>query len=492
MRTLCWRTPVLVILLCSAMSHVAQAQTDLHVYVLKVASACSIGSCAVDLETVSPASTGDDQDLGPIRATDGSFPAIITIALSPVNQLYGSDGSQLFSIETSCPQSICAARAIGAPASLQGDVIRGLTFDPSGTLYAGTRAGRLLKVNVKTGSVSTVHDFGAATPNLPGKFAQGFGFEGGLAFGPNGGLYASVFACPHCQYLADPGPLPDGMALMMPQFTSAKILVENAGFVALRGLVFVAVQEAGSSPILLATAEAQPAGGACAGSGTLLSFDSPPAAAHLVRCLSFQALGATANPVLPPLIASVTLRAKVSPGARQIVVVRVSPDTVTRLVVAFPNGDTLTRKQIADTSGRATFSFIQPRSKIARFSNRALVTVSVGSGQNQSSEQYPYRVLFGSMDVAVSPRETVAGSRVKVYVHTWPNRMVEIDLLYPSSRLVRLSRKTGQGGWLSARQQIEPGAVSGSRRTVAVIAFLARGPSSVSASTSFVVQQSGR
>jgi hypothetical protein len=203
-------------------------------------------------------------------------------------------------------------------------------------------------------------------------------------------------------------------------------------------------------------------------------------------------LGATANPILPPLIASVTLRAKVRPGARQVVVVRASPDTVTRMVVDFPNGDTFSRKQISDTSGRASFKFIQRGSKIARFNNRALVTVSVGSGQNQLTEQYPYRVLFGSMDVAVSPRGAIVGSRVKVYVHTWPNRMVEIDLLYPNSRLVRLSRKTGRGGWLSAHQRIQPGAVSGNRRTVAVIAFLANGPSSVSASTSFVVQRSGR
>jgi hypothetical protein len=208
--------------------------------------------------------------------------------------------------------------------------------------------------------------------------------------------------------------------------------------------------------------------------------------------LAFQATGATANPILPPLIASVRLKSRVHPGHLQVVVVRVSPDTVTRLVVVFPNGDTLTRRQIADTSGQATFSFVQPRSKIGRFSSRALVTVSVGSGQNQSSEQYGYKVLFGSIDVVASPRDIAPGSRVRLYVHTWPNRKVSIALLYPNSRLRKISRKTGAGGWLSASQRVLSGAVSANRRTVTVVALLSKGPLWVSASTSFDILALGR
>jgi hypothetical protein len=411
--------------------------------------------------------------------------------MSPDNRLFGSDGSQLFAIDTSCAQSICTARPIGIPVAQAEDSINGLTFHPNGTLYAGTQAGKLLKVNPKTGAISTVHDFGTGTGYLTAQFNQGFGFEGGLAFGPNGGLYATVAPCPQCTTVGAAS-ADSGVAVIMAPFKTAKVEVQDAGFVAMRGLVFVGGEEAGSSPVLLGTVQAQPPGSACGENGAIVTFDTPTSAPTLARCLSFQSTGATANPILPPLIASVTLRPKVHPGHRQVVIVRVSPDTVTRLVVVFPNGDTLTRRQIADTSGRATFSFVQPRSKIGRFSSRAQVTVSVGSGQNQSSEQYGYKVLFGSIDVVASPREVAAGSLVHLYVHTWPNRKVSIALLYPNSRLLKTSRKTGAVGWLSTQQRVLTGAVSGTRRTVAVVALLSKGPLWVSASTSFDIRVAGQ
>lgn len=487
--------PLVVFLLQSAFlaPPVAHAQANVHVYALKDSGSCDVGSaCPVDLVSLAVGAGSQDRDLGVLESPQGDAVPLHALALSPHSQLFGTDGGNLYKVNVLCPQLNCTTTLVHSVKLPAGDNITALAFHPDGRMFAGTRAGRLIVVDPKTGNVRGAHDFGASDSRLPGNFSRGFGFDGGLVFGSNGALYATVIACPSCTPATEGATPHDALALMPPSaFSRAAIVSPDLGFAAVHGLVFVAGESAGSTPVLLGTTGAQPAGSACASSGAVVRLQATGGSGRLMRCLGFAVIGAAANPILPPLIASVSFRRVVHPGRRQIVNVRASPDTVTRLVVTFPNGDSLVKKVIAGTAGRARFSYVQRASEISRWSSKAHMRVVVGSGQTETSERFTYRIALGAIDAAVTPRIADAGSGVTVYVHTWPHRRVLAYLLFPNGRVQQLKGRTGGAGWAALHGRLRINTVVSGSRTIEVIALLARGPVRISTATSLVIGTRG-
>jgi hypothetical protein len=176
----------------------------------------------------------------------------------------------------------------------------------------------------------------------------------------------------------------------------------------------------------------------------------------------------------------------------QTVQIVVSPVTVTRMIVNFPNGDTLSRKQISDTTGAATFSFLQTASKITKGGAIASVRIEVGSGGTLTSDVYRYHIGFGTIDAVVKPRTASPGDSYTIFVHTWPHRRVLVYLLYPDSHVVNLVGTTGAEGWATFRRRLNQGALVGHDDHIQVIAILNPGPLKDSTTTSLGVTAQGQ
>jgi hypothetical protein len=470
----------------------AQSETDVHVYALGAGTSCGTTTrCPVELVALAPGVGGSDSVLGRIQTSTGASPAISSIALSPDNHVYGVGGRHLYSIDTACTASVCLAKSLGTASALGTDTIAGMTFNPDGRLFAGTAGGKLVTLSTQNGQSTLVHDFGGQQPDVPAPYSGGLVFHGGLAFGLKGILYATVVPCAACAPASE-SPQHDGLiAIAQPTFTDLTVVSRDIGFPAVDGLVFVAGADAGSPPVLLGTTLGPAADAGCA-TGSALVRLSADGTGTLARCASLPLEGATANPILPPLIISVKLHSSVQARATQVVQAEVSPVTLTRMTVSFPNGDTFTRKQISDTLGTVIFKFTQSASKVARRSNTARVRIDVGSGGTLTSDVYAYHIGFASVDAVVSPRSAAPGDGFTIYVHTWPRRSLLVYLLYPNSHVFELVGRTGASGWASFHRTVDRGALYGSADSIQIVAVLNPGPLKDSATTSLGVSAPGQ
>jgi hypothetical protein len=463
-----------------------------RVYALGVTTPCgTTGRCPAELVALAPVIGGSDSVLGNIQTSSGAMPAMTSIALAPDDRLYGMAGSRLYTINTACPGAVCKAKSIGTASSLAGDTVTGITFYPDGRLFAVTAGGKIVTLNTANGQATLVHDFGGQQPDVPSPYGSGLKFQGGIAFGLKGILYATVVPCAACAPASEPAQHDGLVAIGQPAFATLSVVSRDIGFAGVDGLVFVAGDAAGSAPLLLGTTLGPaPAAGCPGGSGLLrLSADGT---GTLERCAAASLEGATANPILPPLIVSVKLHSSVRPGTTQVVRTEVSPVTLTRMTVTFPNGDILTRKQISNTLGVATFLFRQSGSKITRASKTARVQIDVGSGGTLTSDAYKYRIGFASIDAIASPRSAAPGGSFTVFVHTWPRRSLLVYLLYPDSHVVEIVGRTGANGWATFHRRVERDALVGRTDSIQIVAVLNPGPLKDSATTSLGISAPGQ
>jgi hypothetical protein len=167
----------------------------------------------------------------------------------------------------------------------------------------------------------------------------------------------------------------------------------------------------------------------------------------------------TATPVnktAPPL--TVQLESKVSPGARQAITARSTPNIDVHFWVTFPNGDQRTATAVADSAGVARFSFVQPQSVVRHGHVYATVVVQAGSGSAATTHTMRYRIRWGRIDVSVEPREQSAGRTVTIWVHTRTYRMVSVFIWVPGKgRVAQLTGRTGPLGWMHLRFKVRRG-----------------------------------
>lgn len=169
---------------------------------------------------------------------------------------------------------------------------------------------------------------------------------------------------------------------------------------------------------------------------------------------------ATSTPLPPPVVA---LQNLVKPGAKQIVHVRFDPNVDVHFAVQYPNGDLTGTTGNTGANGTATYSFVQPASKITRFDRSAIVTVDITTPKGHFSVTSHYTIAYNQIDVAVTPREQVAGQPVKIWVHTGPNRAVNVIVKVSKKKQKRYFSITGLAGWTHVTFRPPAGSASGKR-----------------------------
>jgi hypothetical protein len=133
-----------------------------------------------NLYVVEVSPTGQDVPRGRIQLADGGQLVITDLALSPSGTLYGISFTTLYTID----QATGEATKVGDLGLTEN--ANGLTFDPSGKLFAATAPGKLYEVNVTTGQATEI-----------GPFGGGLQSDGDIVFGPDGTLYGSAISEGH-------------------------------------------------------------------------------------------------------------------------------------------------------------------------------------------------------------------------------------------------------------------------------------------------------
>lgn len=167
---------------------------------------------------------------------------------------------------------------------------------------------------------------------------------------------------------------------------------------------------------------------------------------------------ATATPVPPSptptrtsIPASISLaHSMVKPGEQQVVTVRADPNRQVHLVASFPNlPTTVTDATYPDSSGTATFSFIQPSNAISRKNRTARIDVELqgpAAGQSQALSA-TYTIGYGKIDISSSGFPANKTGRVTVWVHTHAHVAVKGKIQLAGVAATRFSVKTGKKGW---------------------------------------------
>lgn len=178
---------------------------------------------------------------------------------------------------------------------------------------------------------------------------------------------------------------------------------------------------------------------------------------------------ATATTVVAPLL-TVQLKTRVKPGARQVIAVRSSPDTIIHILVKFPNGDQRLFITATDGAGRTSFAFLQHPSKITSRHRTAKVTVeALKESTVVSSKTLHYLIGWGPVDVSAEPRLQKVSHMVQIWVHTQARTQVNVVLRFPKKGQVkRLQGRTGPRGWVRLGYRIGHYLKSGHNHTVLV------------------------
>lgn len=137
------------------------------------------------------------------------------------------------------------------------------------------------------------------------------------------------------------------------------------------------------------------------------------------------------------------IRGTVAPGTQQEIQASTSSGTSLSFRVTFPNGDVMEAQRSADSTGVASFSFVQPASKITHLNRRAEVLVQTTASGTVESQTGAYTIGFGKIDVSAQPRRVSPGGRVSIWVHTRSRTTVEASVGLPGKKRLTLRGKTG-------------------------------------------------
>jgi len=187
----------------------------------------------------------------------------------------------------------------------------------------------------------------------------------------------------------------------------------------------------------------------------------------------------------PPL--NLTLRQRVRPGQRQLLTITSSPNTTIHVRIDFPNGDTRSTTLTTSSAGVAHFAFPQHNSKVVfgRVFARVHVQANRGTGVAETTQRY--RIGWGKIDAAVSPRQVAVGQTVTVQVHSRANTAVTVFLHFSSGRTKLLRGVTASSGWAQIPYQIQRYLKTPAKHTVTVNARVRLRGNVYHAATSFVI-----
>lgn len=156
---------------------------------------------------------------------------------------------------------------------------------------------------------------------------------------------------------------------------------------------------------------------------------------------------ATATAVLgagPHLV--VSLRARVRPSEYQSIGVQTSSGATVRVQVRYPNGDTSTTVRHAGTTGTIRVRYRQRGSQILPQHRRAVVSVRVEVGNVSSQKSRTYKIGFGQLDVAVSPRTVHSHEPMTIWVHSASGVLVHVSIGSPHGLSFQLVTDIGGSG----------------------------------------------
>lgn len=160
---------------------------------------------------------------------------------------------------------------------------------------------------------------------------------------------------------------------------------------------------------------------------------------------------------VPPTLAVQIAHGNVAPRAKQSLTISTAAGVSLSVVVVFPNGDKKTHTGTANATGRLTWSYVQPGSRITHTSRTARVTVTASNGPQSVSAVRSYTIGFADLDVSAEPRAVKRGGTVTIWAHTKPSTVVSITL----AGLYTLRKTTGGNGWTATQLSLSTGAPSG-------------------------------
>ncbi|GAC1632198.1 MAG: hypothetical protein NVS4B2_16820 [Chloroflexota bacterium] len=148
----------------------------------------------------------------------------------------------------------------------------------------------------------------------------------------------------------------------------------------------------------------------------------------------------------PPLTVSVL--PYVQAGAKQIIHIASSPNSVIHVRITFPTGDTRSTTLGTDSSGVARFVFPQHSGRVVFNDDVAMVTVEAVRGSGATHAVARYRIGFAKFDLTVVPRTQAVDRVITIEAHAKPRSLVTAVMHFPSGIKQRLRGKTGAHGWV--------------------------------------------
>lgn len=169
--------------------------------------------------------------------------------------------------------------------------------------------------------------------------------------------------------------------------------------------------------------------------------------------------GATATP-LPtavPLSLRVRLgRGTVGPGQTQTVNVITIPSAKIQVTVRFPNGYEKKHSATVGPTGKLTWHYIQPGSRVTYASRVAKVFTQASVGTASTRDTRHYTITFGVIDISIDPHTQKRGRSVTVWVHTYHNASVRVVFARGRHPFRTLPLRTSNAGWLQLRYVVPP------------------------------------
>jgi len=175
---------------------------------------------------------------------------------------------------------------------------------------------------------------------------------------------------------------------------------------------------------------------------------------------------ASATPGTGPGAPTVTLKAQVQPGKKQVIKVHASAGVVIRFRVNYPNGDHQSHRATTNSSGNVSYSYTQGTSKIKH--NRFYATVTVKNPSNATTTKQ-YKILFGNIDASAEPRVQAVNKVVNLWVHTSARTRVVVTLQFPTGKLKKLNGRTGPKGWAHLKYKVGKKLTRGKNHKVTVV-----------------------
>ena len=159
----------------------------------------------------------------------------------------------------------------------------------------------------------------------------------------------------------------------------------------------------------------------------------------------------TATLITVPVSIS-ALHKTATPGKTQEITVTTAPGAGVSAVLLYPNGNQRTFKGTAPTSGKLTFKYKQPGSRITRYNQSARINCKVGITGGQGGANSSYKIGFAHVDVGfgsgTANRTPQRGKPTNIWLHTSPHaKNVYLRLQFSDHTVVKISGKVGVHGW---------------------------------------------